>query len=303
MSSSIFNFNRHQYSRAFLGAVILLLGYQGLIWSGCIQPSRGINQWEDNQVRAERYIDAVEGEYTTILAGSSMLARIDAAGIAPKTINLSMAGDSAMTGTGLVLRKKQGKTLIVEMSSWIAREADAGQLNSLFAASFMRRIFSMLKCEYRPVSVLINGVRQLRERGRFPKVQEEGKKTPVLRSNDAVVNVALSMAQEPMSKAEMNALQRAAEKLKQTLSVLKKDLQMEIILLKVPMSKDMDDAQKTKEAEQRIKTVFPSGEWDWIPDAPGGDWQCDDGIHLSGESIVKFTAHVREGIIRLRKGN
>lgn len=295
MSLSTSNFESQRGSswrmmvRPVLAGVLLLALYQGLIWAGAIAPSRGINQWQENIIQAEGYLYSGQPA-SLVLAGSSLAANLDVDAIAPEAVNLGMAGGCSQTGLDVILRRQPvPKRVLIEVNDTIERQLDQDFVTRLTQPILrpLRQVFSSLRGEYTPLSVLVSLLK--------------GQDSPDIKSPETIQADPLRQQEidrlatenQPLPDAEFQIL------LAQEIAVLKSQIQaleaaqVEVLLFNPPVEPALQNTPRQKAIQAELRSQFPESQYNWLPDAPG-DWLTSDGLHLVPQEVERYTNWLRD---------
>lgn len=167
--------------------LFLAISYQILIWGGIIPPSDGIHIWQSNAIKAQRYVYNNNPEPNLVLVGSSLTDLIREDYMGDSVQNLAFAGDASQTGVEIVKRKKSKPPILaVEMSSTISRGVNEELIDFLYQPLlyWLKLYFPIFREEYRPVSVVVNWIKNIAKHQRQvaePVTEKEKIPNPDLR--------------------------------------------------------------------------------------------------------------------------
>ncbi|MBZ8181889.1 hypothetical protein [Oscillatoria salina] len=264
--------------------------YQVLIWGGLIPPSSGINQQQENIIKAENYVYDRQLNPELVLVGSSMAARLDAAAITQNAFNLAMAGISSQTGLEIVAEKPQKPDLVlVEINDTIERGANQDLLSSLYNPFLysLRLLLPMFRQEYQPVSVFVDWLRgENNPQGTTKEQVNPEIRAQLVENYQTEWNHGLPEDLEQRIRIE-------AEEIKNTVSQLK-ELGVEVILFEMPIEETLANTVRQKQVQKLVRDLFPNNNYRWLQPPPEKDWITTDGIHLVVSEAQKYADFLKQ---------
>ncbi|MDZ4720129.1 MAG: hypothetical protein SH847_16885 [Roseiflexaceae bacterium] len=271
--------------------------YQTLIWAGLLNASDGITQWENNVVRAQRYLYRSNEPIRLVLVGSSLANNIKASDIAPNVANLAMAGGATQTGLEMIRRDTaQPSILLVEINDTIDRQEDSKLIASLYdpALYWLRMWVPIFREEYRPASVFVSRLRRFSD--------SESRQL----ANRAVANPGLLDAEVARLVAERNTpftLERAAlirseaEGIKVRLLILRQ-AGWRVVLFDLPRDQRIENTTQQKQVRAMLYEIFPPDQYEWLPAPPARDWLTQDGLHLIRADAHDFGQFIYDQLLK-----
>lgn len=268
--------------------VAVLLGYQALIWGGLVRPSDGITQRENNLVRAERYRYR-QGPAPLVLAGSSLANNIATVGMGrDEVVNLAMSGGAAQTGLAILLAYGgEPGVVLVELNDTIDRSLDRELLDSLGGLGGLKALLPALRTEYRPVSVLVDALRQSGD----DDANARGSFNARLRAQ-SVARVRAQLMR-PLSAEEAAAFRREAALIRDQVTALEA-AGWRVVLGDVPRDSELMATTRLTQVQAILSGTFPPDRYEWLATPPGGEWITRDGLHLVRDDARRFAGFLRE---------
>ncbi|MEC4984236.1 MAG: hypothetical protein SAK42_09065 [Oscillatoria sp. PMC 1076.18] len=256
--------------------LFLITLYQVLIWGGLIPPSSGINQQQENTIKAENYIYDRQLNPELVLVGSSMAARLDAQTIDSNAFNLAMGGISSQTGLAIVQDKPQKPALVlIEINNTIERGANQDLLSSLYNPLFyyLRLLLPMFSQQYQPVSVFVDWLRG----------EDSQQGTTIEQVNPEIRNQLIAGYLESWNNNLPDELAQKirieAEEIKDVISELRGE-GVQVALFEMPIAQPLTNTIQQQQTRKLLKELFPNNNYLWLEPPPEKDWITTDGIHL-----------------------
>ena len=241
------------------------------------------DQWQDNQMRAQWYVQHAGG-YAVVIAGSSMAARLPADALPAGCYNLAMAGGGALTGLEIVLRTTPApQVVLVEANDTLFREADQTVLRSVFQPiTFrLRALFPVLGDAYQPVSI---ATRLLRERF---NLMRDGAEPPLPPHVYEELFAMQRQAQQQVPPPQM--LAAALDRLGGVVQRVQAR-GVHVAFFEIPIAPGLDDSPLRIATRQALAARFPPPRHTWLPRADARDYVTRDGVHLQAASARQFAA-------------
>lgn len=279
--------------------------YHILTVAKLVLPSDGINQWQINFIKVQKYAYNKSSTLTTVLAGSSIIANIKASYISPKVINLGLSGGCAQTGIEAVLRNSlKPNILVVEINEYINRKIDNKMIDSIYnpVLYWTRLHIPMLRKEYQPVSILLQNISFIRHRlmnGSRPTNKPVDSRQPVNiepKLTEKLIVQTLEVYKEPLSKKEEILYRQEAEYIKSQLSKIRKD-GVRVVLVDIPIEQRIQNTVQEKQIRALMRELFPINDFEWLPEPPPRHWKTSDGIHLIESDAKDYGAFLNNQIL------
>ncbi len=286
-----------------LACILLLCLYQILIWVQIIPPSDGINQWQINLIKVEQYIYQTK-PVDTMIVGSSIAERINPNYIGPNVSNIGIAGGTSQTGAEIVKRNKNKKLqpsiLMLEINDSIAKGIDEKLIRDIYQpyGYFLRLYFTMFRQKYRPISLLVNSLKNSSQPAK--KINEDDDKKIFTNSvfrKKIIENYIFQYNKNHLLPEKREELIIESKYIKKQIADLQK-AGIRVILFNVPREKEIENTMLQREIAELLLSLFPADTYEWLPKPPSGDWITSDGIHLIDSSAKKYALFLKEQMIK-----
>jgi len=288
--------------RPFLVCIAFLIFYQGSIFYGFLPSSEGINQWQANIIKAEKYVYSKNSNSPIVLVGSSLTNNLPTKYFSSQVANLGMSGGSAQTGLEIVRRKQtKPSLLLVELNDTIGRKLDNKLVNPLFhpLTSFLKLHLPMFRQEYRPTSVLIQYLENNYKQKNRMKVNPQDEKQVV--DSDFRKKMIKQLVEDRNTELDAQQKQliiKQAEFIKDQITDIQKEA-VRVILFDIPGEPVVDNTIKQKQIRELLKSTFPKTSFEWLPELPKRKWVTSDGIHLVQSNAREYVFEVEKIIAQL----
>ncbi|NER39786.1 MAG: pyridoxine 5'-phosphate synthase [Oscillatoria sp. SIO1A7] len=265
-----------------------------------VSPSDGIHQWQRNVIKLERYIYQNRGVDIT-LVGSSLIAKIDVANIGSNAINLGLSGGNSQTGLEIVKRKKKPPSkILVEISDTIQKSIDYKLVHNIYQPGWywLRLYFPIFRQEYRPVSVLVNYLRNTSKNNRTLTDDEQDKREMTSdRLRKKIIQNYVNQYAKKITPEKRDKLISEAKHLKKQIAEFQK-AGVRVILFNVPIDSELENTMMQREIRELLRSLFPPSTCEWLPEPPSEDWITYDGFHLIHSSAKKYALFLKDQIVK-----
>ena len=250
------------------------------------------DQWQDNQMRAQWYVQHA-ADYAVVIAGSSMAVRIPSDALPAGFYNLAMAGGGALTGLEIVARTTPAPQIVlVEADDTLFREADQTVLRSLFQPiTFrLRALLPVLGDAYQPVSI---ANRLLRERF---NLAHDGADSPLPPHVYDELFAMQRQAQQQVPAPQMLAavLDRLGGAVRQAQA-----RGVRVAFFEIPIAASLDDSPLRIAMRRALADRFSPPGYTWLLRADARDYATRDGVHLQATSARQFAAFLGREVSRI----
>ncbi|MBP0018662.1 MAG: hypothetical protein J7647_14095 [Cyanobacteria bacterium SBLK] len=283
--------------RPFIACFLLLGLYQILIFGGVISPSNGINQWQNNAIKGQRYWYDRTDNTQLVMVGSSLIANIPAKSIGKNVVNLGMAGGCTQTGLEIVAHSKQTPNIVLaEINDTLERQRDRDLLASLNhpLLSPLRRYFSMFREEYKPISVFVSLLR-----GDTQEEDIEGTNIEIEEDLDISSELREQEIERLVGENNISLPHNLKSLLKQEASQIEKQVNalekkgIRVILVDIPRETKVAKTPRQQEVKSLMKSLFPPSRYDWF-EPPVEQWKTSDGLHLIPKEVNRYALLLRQ---------
>jgi hypothetical protein len=282
--------------RPIVAALLILSLYQILVFGNIIPSSDGINQFQTNAIKAERYVYDINPELKLAIAGSSLANIINPNYIGTNVANLGMAGGSTQTGLAIIQHAKVKPSIVLaEINSTIDRKIDENLVSTLFNPflSFLRITLPIFRQEYRPVSVFVSALKG-KESESSLATRQDFQDTP-LRQQEI---------QRLIQENSNLMTEDYAELLQQQIAVIKTQIATleaagsRVILFELPGEPKVQETAKYQQIHDFLRSRFPADRYEWLPEPSRQDWITSDGLHLIRPDAKDYGAFLREHLLQ-----
>lgn len=258
-------------------------------------PDLPVSYAKRNYIRAENYVFK-EKPIDVLIVGSSISAGLDDY-LPPTWYNLSMQGDSALTGLEIVMRSDKRPRIILVETNILVRDIDEEKIKKLFSP------LDYQLTQYLPSRKTENA--PSRFAWIFPKTfntwqkQLRGKEisstTPPPKDNTVSAKTLNQLLQKQLEKFStpfpQAQLEETVQKIKDRLTALKAQ-GVTICLFEMPEHPALYSTERKQQFQQLLKDSFPDQDWQWVPNADPQQFQTNDGRHLTYSSLEKYSHHL-----------
>ncbi|MBF0441690.1 MAG: hypothetical protein HQK54_07270 [Oligoflexales bacterium] len=244
------------------------------------------NLRQTNKATAQRYIyDADNGMTKVVVLGTSLASRLDSALLEKEIYNLSLGGDSAITGLEMVVRKGSHVPFVaIETNLLLMKEKNQDLLNEIFYPYLwkVRKYVPSLREEYQPVNMLLSFL------VRCVSGNIEQRENTI--GNEKTVQRMLMLAKENSKKETLNmkVVEKNYEDLRRLIGILK-DKGSKIIFFTMPIHPEMITLTPYRENNELMRKHFSGPEYIWLDIPSDQGYLTTDGLHLRYESAHVFT--------------
>ncbi|MBD2305779.1 hypothetical protein H6G17_09675 [Chroococcidiopsis sp. FACHB-1243] len=287
--------------RPLLVCIACLILYQSSIFYGFLPSSEGINQWQANIIKAEKYIYN-QSSTPIVLVGSSLANNLPIKYFSNRATNLGMSGGSTQTGLEIVRRKDiKPRLLLVELNDTIGRKLDTKLVNPLFhpLTSFIKIHFPMFRQEYRPTSVLMQYLENEYKQRNARDVERQDEQQVI--NSDFRKKMIEQLVEDRNIELDIQQKQliiKEAEFIKNQIADIQKEA-VRVILFDIPGEPVVDNTTKQKQIRELLKSLFPKNSFEWLPELPAGKWITSDGIHLVQSNAKEYVSQLDRIINKL----
>lgn len=299
-------------SRSLSITLCLLGGYHILVVSKLVPPTNGIYQWQSNFIKIQRYAYQKPSKSNIVLVGSSLTANLEAAYISSHGINLGMSGGSVQTGIQAVRRNpsKPGM-LLVEINGTTTEKTDYKLINSIYNPFLysLRLYFPMLRQEYQPISVFMPQITSLNYKIKSLKDRIINRliprnKPPSNRQlfdgnsnvTEKVIAQEVAKRKYPLTETQKRLFIEENQSIKSQILQFRKE-GVQVVLFDIPLDQQLQNTVTEKQIKALMKEIFPTKNFDWLPEPSPRQWKTSDGIHLVSSDAKDYTDFIRNELL------
>jgi hypothetical protein len=307
MNLSTFNSKIFQVRiiRSLIASFYFLSLYHVLIVTKIVKPSNGIQFWQNNVVRLQRYAYPDLSNLNIVVVGSSLTANLPIYDIGSSVINLGMSAGCAQTGIEAVERKSSKPALLlIEINETINRKVDEQLMSSMYNPFLykLRLYIPMFREEYKPVSYIsprfFSVLNKIMNLGGLMNKPKEIK--PVVNFDksltEPLINQAIEKYRKPLLESQKTVLRQEAESIKLKILKLRKD-GVRVILFDIPREPRLQATVAEKQTKALLKEILPVKDFEWLPEPPPRDWKTLDGVHLVSSDAKDYVAFLKNQLL------
>jgi hypothetical protein len=263
--------------------LFFLTAYQLLIWVNLIPPSNGISQRQENIIKGQRYLYQKNQQNSIVLIGSSITGAIRVKNIGDQFTNIAMAGSNSKTGLELIkLNSTLPSLLLIEINETISKEIDRQLIESVHhpILDSIRFYLPMFREEYKPISVLVDSLKQTAQSQRqIAEVAEPA--TPIANPDfrERFIATMAETQQGKLSEEAIQDLQTESKLMQKQIATLQKN-GVRVILFNLPTESRLENTPRRQQIQGLMRQIFPPEQFEWLPEPPSREWRTSDGIHL-----------------------
>ncbi|WP_310429102.1 hypothetical protein [Chamaesiphon sp. VAR_48_metabat_135_sub] len=321
MNLPVLNFKliKNPIIHSLLVTLFLSIGYSLLGGLKVLQPSEGVNQWQRNVIRIQRYSYQPYSKLNVVLVGSSLTDNIPTDKIGDYIINLGMSGGCAQTGLEAIIRQDiKPKLLLVELNHTIRIQADKKIIESNYNPVLypLRRYLPSFREEYKPsvqiilmfhtLSKIFHELiyqsqvvdRQIKTQKDLGEKEDKPLTSEYKKLGDRLISQAIQNNSKLLSEGEKSSLRQESQHIKSQISKIEHD-GTQVILFNVPGDYRLKSTLSVKEYRIFMKELFPSNNFDWLPEPPSREWLTGDGVHLVKSDARIYADFLRGRLIKL----
>lgn len=263
--------------------VVVLGLYEGGLRMTSPSLDSGQDQFTTNVIRLENYVDHPEGR-GTVIVGSSLAARIPEELLPPDWRNLSLAGDSALTGLEVVANVPQPPKRVLVEINLLDRSGDSTMIQHAVAwpQPQLRQLFWFYRTAYRPMNLLVSTV------SKFVKGRHRGSE---IQSKPPNFQGLLAAQAQDFAKPPNTALAVNLEHLSRLVTRLRAR-GAKVAFFEMPIDHSLTDTPRANMMRSAVRKMFDDKHYCWLDLDNGENWQTGDGLHLLRQDGAKIAARI-----------
>lgn len=281
--------------KTIISAFIFLLLYAIFVMVRPLGTSQ--HQWQDNIIKAQRFIYA-DDVPQSVIVGSSLSCRLVMDNL-PQMYNLSFQALTIYDGLPVLVHKeKLPKNVFIEMNVALRKESNnfSSTLNNPILYNVRKR-FLFLRDEYQPMGVLgsasIRFVNKVMSELRSISPNKATSDAQNFKKNEGLFLKLLNAQIESYSKKpEQKLLDERFNNLAGYVAELgKKGVQ--VIFFEMPVNGKLCDLPKARIIRETFYKDFPPAKYRYISMPACSEYETTDGVHLGHEEAERYTAYFR----------
>jgi hypothetical protein len=285
--------------KSIIVTVIAFIGYSLFISFIAPQRSASQHQWQDNIIKAQKFIYNDRDSIDALIIGSSLSCRLIMDSL-PQVYNLSFGGQSIYDGLDILSHKSNlPKHVFIEMN--FALRGESKEFTSSLYSPFLyypKKVFPALREDKQPLALMGSLLNNKVVSVFFLKLKSLFNLTAKKSSTDNTVkrdvfSTMLQLQVDDYSKApDRGYVQYCFARLKQSLSALE-ERGVKIIFFEIPVNSTLVDLPKPVAIRSVFYREFPATKYPYIPFAFDVNYKTTDGLHLTREEALSYTIYLR----------
>ncbi len=328
-SSKIF---KHRIPTSVVVTACLLCLYQVLVTTKVIVSSAGMNQWQGNFIKIQKYAYKEQPKPKVVIVGSSLASNFaEFSDIVDyfndNIINLALRGGCSQTGLEAVRRHQiKPSILAIEINYTTIATMDKSIVESIYDPFLyaLRDRFSILRQEYQPLGAIIATLRnspKLSPQSQFQalvKTEHDKnslkhpqpikgkvikKERPTVPVNQKVTELVdrlvlqrVEAGKIPLSATEKLIFKQQADLIKLQIAEIKQH-GVRVVLFDIPEESRVEQTLRAKQIKALMKELFPIDKFEWLIEPPLRNWTTSDGLHLAPTDARDYAAFFKEQLL------
>jgi hypothetical protein len=285
--------------RTILTAIILFVSYTFFVIYAPKWWSASQNQWQNNVIKAQKFIYNPNDSIQNLIIGSSLSSRIKSENL-PKTYNLSFVGQSIFDGIKLVVNKPNPpKNIFIEMN-FVLRPESIDFTNSINSPIlyYPRQYIYSLREDKQPIAVLgkisMKTLDQLKST--FSSSHKNIKKDSNVtesKTNNVLFSKMLALKIKEYSQVPSEKIiQESFEILQFNIRKLESK-KVNVIFFEMPVNNKLENLPKSKAIRETFYKYFPPSKYNYISLPKSCRYETTDGIHLNNLEAINYTTYFK----------
>lgn len=279
--------------KTLLSFLVLFLAYAVFVSLLGPLPKAAQNQWQDNIIKAQRFMYNPEADYKNIIVGSSLSSKLDMSRFPATYYNLSFSGLGLYDGLNILSRiESREKNVFVEMNV-VMRPEDKEFAEALFSplSYNLQRVFPLLRQQNQPVTIFAAFVK----RGAAARTADAGiTRDQRPRADSDIFLKMLQFQIESYAHApDTSLLNKRFEALKRYVTAMEKR-QIRVIFYEMPVHERLCSSPLAETIRKSFYHFFPPSQFRYIPMPDCASFNTSDGVHLTSEEAVIYSDYLRD---------
>lgn len=299
--------------RSVLVAALLLLAYHAwlLFNPGEVAIPQGINQ--DNVIKMQQYMYAPASQYSTVILGSSLAAKLRSQALPSTVYNLALRGQSVFEGFEILKRSRQHPRLILVELDVLDREPNRSTIENLFNPALhpLRSLMPAFQERHQPLNQLLtlgfSGLERFKPAAAGRIREKLGVRAATLAppaNEDLQDSLPLNPKVVAQNRLEGNQLP-SEPSFGGNMALLKRYARYfssqgsQIVFFQMPVDEVLCQGAKMHYIRQRVETICPPGTYTYLPTPDCGAYRTTDGLHLTDASALRFSQQLAQQLNQL----
>jgi hypothetical protein len=255
------------------------------------------HQWQDNIIKAQKYIYDENGLHSNVIVGSSLSCRLIMDSI-PQTYNLSFGGQSLFDGLNILTHsEKLPENVFIEIN-FVIRPEDKSFTSSLNSVLFYPKKYLLsMRDNKQPIGV-IGKLISYRIIGRiishtkaFLNLADENE-----HNDDDIFPKMLQLQKDNYSIIPSESfLKESFENLKEYIVKLEKK-NIKVIFFEMPVNYQLNNLPRANLIRKTFYEYFPKSSYKYISIPEFEKFVTSDGVHLSGDEAKIYTMYLKRNM-------
>jgi hypothetical protein len=272
-------------------AAVIAIGY-GLFLEYGPKPVKVItqSQWQDNQYAAEKYLrDSKDGvnQHNIVIVGSSLAHRLNFAEESKLVYNLSLSGDSALTGLSVIANSNAFPRLVLIEINAPQRGLNQNLVDAV--TGFLPKLSAMFNIENMPINLVSSFVLQYKN-AESPKVSSA---LVHQEPNESVLQNGIAL--QSKTNQELLSSDLLNQKMNEYSDLIRKieAKGTEIIFFEMPIAPELESSPRVVQIRNSFKSSFPKYKMlDYQDLTVGAAINTQDGVHLTSDAAKIVAANL-----------
>lgn len=249
------------------------------------------HQWQDNVIKAQKYIYNENDTMYDVIIGSSLSCRLRMDSL-QGFYNLSFGGQSIFDGLKILEKSENLPRNVYIETNVLLRGESKSFTNSLFSPFqyYTGKYFLSLRADKQPIPISI-GYFMAFKRVLKNKIEKLSNKIDNPKSNiqrDDLSNKMLNLQIKSYSiQPDSTLLNNRLMELMSYIEFLKQN-NVNIYFFEMPVNYKLIELPKTKTIRAKLYEIFPKYEYNYIK-TDSSKYITGDGVHLTNDEALKYT--------------
>ena len=264
--------------KAFYSFIFISICYS-LFISNFPNKGVGTHQWQENQIRAHRFL--YDKTSDTVLVGTSLSARIFQDSISSVTF-CAFSACVVEDGLRLILSKKVPPRYILIETNYLLRPSNGEivKINTQGPMPFLRRYIPILREQNSPSSIMGYSIMQ----GALSPVGQVDLKRLEKNIEDRISDDYTHLLSEKQLEERIQTIMSLVRQLE--------SLGVKIALYEMPLNKRLLNLPSNEQTRQIVHHLFPSEKYTYIP-CDTSNYLTNDGEHLDEEGRRRYSHYFK----------
>lgn len=276
---------------SLLIAVVIFIAY-GIFLEQGPKPLKVItqSQWQDNQYAVEKYLrDSNDrgNQYNVVIVGSSLARRLDFDKESKHIYNLSLSGDSSLTGLSVIANSYASPRLVlIEIN---VPQRGINQDLVVAVTGVLQKLSAMFYIENKPINLAYS----FRFQYKSAALPKESSELVYQEPNESLLNNGIAFHSK--TNQELLSSDLLNQKITEFSDLIKiiETKGTRIIFFEMPVAPDLENTPRAVQIRNAFKTSFPKYKLLNYQDlAAANTIKTTDGVHLTSDAAKVVKANL-----------